>query len=287
VSKIAFHLTPLVAVLVSLLPAVPAQAQSIRTFVSTAGTDNPSCSLASPCRHFSAAVAATVAGGEVDALDPGAYGSFTISQAISIEGQGWAYVAPPPNGNAITISAGGSDKINIRGVSLNGVGTANTTGIKCNGGGSLNIQNSVVRNFGGGGIAIVGCANVAISNTLVSDNGTGISFSTPQLSTIKGIVSQSTVANNAGDGILLNPTNSLAQVMVVDTVVVNNASANLTAGLHAVSPGANLTISRSVITDNGTGVFNDGATAVNTYVDNKISGNGTDVTGTLAPLSNR
>src|SRR5258707_5775890 len=87
------------------LPAVPAQAQSIRTLVSTAGSDNPSCSLAAPSRHFSAAVAATAAGGEVDALDPGGYRSFTITQAISIEGQGWSYIAPPANSAAITINA--------------------------------------------------------------------------------------------------------------------------------------------------------------------------------------
>src|SRR5258708_38685782 len=116
------------------LPAVPAQAQSIRPFVSTAGSDSNPCSLASPCRHFSAAVAATAVGGEVDALDPGAYGSFTVSQTITIEGQGWSYVAPPNNGNAITINAG-SGNVTIRGVSLNGIGTSTTNGIVFNSGG--------------------------------------------------------------------------------------------------------------------------------------------------------
>src|SRR5271168_4542210 len=128
------------------LPAVSAQAQSIRTFVSTSGTDNPSCSLTSPCRHFSAAVTATAVGGEVDALDPGAYGSFTISQAISIEGQGWSYVAPGANGNAITINAV-SGNVTIHGVSLNGVGTTNTTGIQFNSGDSLTVTDCVVQNF--------------------------------------------------------------------------------------------------------------------------------------------
>src|SRR5271168_61546 len=110
------------------LPAVSAQAQSIRTFVSTSGTDNPSCSLTSPCRHFSAAVAATALGGEVDALDAGAYGSFVIGQAITIEGQGWSYVAPGANGNAITINAV-SGNVTIRGVSLNGAGITGTTNV--------------------------------------------------------------------------------------------------------------------------------------------------------------
>src|SRR5258708_14267360 len=85
------------------LPAVPAQAQSIRTFVSTAGSDSNPCSLTQPCRHFSAAVAATAVGGEVDALDPGAYGSFPILPAITIQGQGGSHVAPPAGGNAIPL----------------------------------------------------------------------------------------------------------------------------------------------------------------------------------------
>src|SRR5260370_17052168 len=52
------------------LPAVQAQAQSIRTFVSTAGSDSNPCSLAAPCRHFQAAVNATALRGELDPLHP-------------------------------------------------------------------------------------------------------------------------------------------------------------------------------------------------------------------------
>src|SRR5215813_14752506 len=104
------HFIGLVAMaLVSLLVATPANAQSIRTFVSTAGSDSNPCSLTAPCRHFSTAVAATSPGGEVDALDAGAYGSFIIDRPITIEGQGWSYVAPPNNGNAITINTSGGN----------------------------------------------------------------------------------------------------------------------------------------------------------------------------------
>ena len=76
-----------------------------RTFVSAAGNDSNPCSFAAPCRHFQAAVNATSLGGEVDALDPAGYSPIVISQAITIEGQGWSYIAPPPSGNAITINA--------------------------------------------------------------------------------------------------------------------------------------------------------------------------------------
>ena len=133
-TKIPFLLTLLVALLVCLLPIAPAQAQAPRTFVSAAGSDSNPCSFAAPCRHFQAAVMATSAGGEVDALDPAGYGPITISQAVTIEGQGWSYIAPPTGGNAITINAV-SGKVSIHGVSLNGVGiTGTTTGIQFNSG---------------------------------------------------------------------------------------------------------------------------------------------------------
>ena len=117
------------------LPAAQAQAQAPRTFVSAAGSDSNPCSFAAPCRHFQAAVAATSTGGEVDALDPAGYGPITISQAITIEGQGWSYIAPPAGGNGITINAV-SGNVSIHGVSLNGAGkiTGITNGIVFNSG---------------------------------------------------------------------------------------------------------------------------------------------------------
>ena len=157
------------------LPAVSAQAQAPRTFVSAAGSDSNPCSFAAPCRHFQAAVNATSGGGEVDALDPAGYGPIIISQAITIEGQGWSYIAPPADGNAILINAV-SGKVTIRGVSLNGVGMANAIGILFNSGASLNVQNSVIENFSRYGILFQpnGSSKISVSNTQVSDNNYGI-----------------------------------------------------------------------------------------------------------------
>jgi hypothetical protein len=174
--------------LVSLLVAVPANAQAPRTFVSAAGTDNPKCSFAAPCRHFQAAVTAISPGGEVDALDPAGYGPITIDRAITIEGQGWSYIAPPAGGNAITIAiASGTGNVAIHGVSLNGAGiAAPTNGIVFNSGSSLTVTNCVAQNFvlgdqaGGSGILIQptsGTANVVITNTIFSnDSNAGIYY---------------------------------------------------------------------------------------------------------------
>src|SRR5215472_3490923 len=136
------------ALLSAIVASVSAQAQSPRTFVSATGSDSNPCTFALPCRHFQAAVNVTAAGGEVDALDPAGYSPITISQAITIEGQGWSYIAPPAGGDAITINAGATDNIVIRGLSLNGAGVAGpTNGIVFNSGGGLTVTNCVVQNF--------------------------------------------------------------------------------------------------------------------------------------------
>jgi hypothetical protein len=241
-AKIAFLFTLLVAALVCLVPAAPAQAQSIRTFVSTAGSDSNPCSLTSPCRHFQAAVNATSAGGEVDALDPGAYGSFTISHAITIEGQGWSYVAPPANGAAITIAATTSDTINIHGVSLNGAGAGgNTTGIVFADGGGLEIVDCTIRNFTQTGVYVgVGSSPplgtiLLISNTRVLDNPTAGIDIAPQAGGAVMIAIDRVTANNNGYGIYMNSATDTSGIRGTITNSVINSNVN--AGIAATNPG--------------------------------------------------
>src|SRR6202163_1779190 len=121
-SKTAIVLIPLITVLVCLLPTVPAQATGApRTFVSAAGSDSNNCAnVATPCRHLAAAYAATLPNGEIFVLDPANYGSLTITGPVSIQGHGWASIAPVSGENAITINANAGDAINIIGVVLDG-----------------------------------------------------------------------------------------------------------------------------------------------------------------------
>jgi hypothetical protein len=114
--------------------AAPAQAAGApRTFLSAAGSDSNSCTnVATPCRHLAAAFAATAEDGEIYVLDPANYGSLTITHGVSIEGHGWASIAPVSGSPAITINAGNFDKINIIGVVLDGTALAGTTGILFN-----------------------------------------------------------------------------------------------------------------------------------------------------------
>jgi hypothetical protein len=296
------------------LPAVSAQAQAPRTFVSAAGSDSNPCSFAAPCRHFQAAVNATSAGGEVDALDPAGYGPITISQAVTIDGQGWSYIAPPANGNGITINAV-SGNVSIHGVSLNGAGiTGGTNGIVFNSGDSLNVADCVAQNFGSNGILIQptsGTISFVIINTIVSNdafqgiayvplsgsasaNGvidhvvatrndtTGITINTLSGSGSTTVaISNSIASNNAITGIfVINAINGSAPLAVS---IDNTTTSGNRDGIDAYST-SNVLLGRSVITGNtSTGITN--STSPNTfysYKDNRINlNNGTNFTGSL------
>jgi hypothetical protein len=127
------------AVFACSMHAAPAQAQ--RVFVSATGSDGNPCTFASPCRTFQHAHNTTAAGGEIDELDPAGYGTVTISKAISIQGHGYAGIAAPNGATAITINAGLSDEINLRGLLIDGVGSGQA-GIVLYGGAVLEIQES-------------------------------------------------------------------------------------------------------------------------------------------------
>src|SRR5881398_1687321 len=65
-----------------------AQAQATRTWVSGVGDDANPCSRTAPCKTFAGAISKTAVGGEIDALDPGGFGTLTITKSITIDGTG-------------------------------------------------------------------------------------------------------------------------------------------------------------------------------------------------------
>ena len=304
--------------LAAVLPAVSAQAQAPRTFVSAAGSDSNPCSFAAPCRHFQAAVNATSAGGEVDALDPAGYGPITITQAITIEGQGWSYIAPPPGGNGITINAV-SGNVSIHGVSLNGAGiTGGTNGIVFNSGDSLTVTDCVVQNFignsafNGNGILMEpasGTFSFVITNTNVSNDGffgihyvptgaasatgtidhvvatnemSGIVIDTTESAgTTKVAISNSIASNNSNDGIGIGTLNATLQASIDNCSISGNGT-----GVD-VESSAEVEIGRSVITLNVTGVQNGTSPAgAFSYQDNRIHLNTTtNISRALSSLS--
>src|SRR5690242_21705525 len=63
------------------LPAAPAVPLT-RTYVSGTGNDSSPCTASQPCATFQAALALTLAGGEIFVLNSANYGPVTINKAL-------------------------------------------------------------------------------------------------------------------------------------------------------------------------------------------------------------
>ncbi|MEA2907443.1 MAG: hypothetical protein QOI12_4830 [Alphaproteobacteria bacterium] len=284
------------------LQAVPGQAQTARTFVSANGSDANVCSRSAPCRTFQAAHDKTTAGGEINVLDPGGYGSLLISKSISVvnDGAGSAGILVPSGMTGITINAGSSGIVNLRGLIIEGAGVGQV-GIRFNNGKSLTIQDSVVRNVAGNGIEFFPTVNshLAASNTYLSDNfgsgilvnpvGSGLTvtsvvshveahnngfgvgvFGRSSTGTVKMAVTDSVMSKNVNTGITSDsgPGFSIASVTVKNSVSVHNLT-----GVYANSAQASMRIGQSSISDNGNGWKVENGGTIQSYGDNYIDGN--------------
>jgi Right handed beta helix region len=193
--------------------SAPAYAQATRTWVSGVGDDANPCSRTAPCKTFAGAFSKTFINGEIDCLDPGGYGTLTITKSITIDCSDslGSVLASGTNGFVIGIAVSANDPfrtVRLRGLSINGTGASGTIGTRTGlkgvsilnaatviledvvisnfsqqgvadartTGGKLLIRNSVIRDNTLAGIAAVGAAtnNVSIENTHSINNGFGV-----------------------------------------------------------------------------------------------------------------
>jgi hypothetical protein len=287
-----------------------AKAQA-RVFVAAQGSDSNPCSFALPCRTFQHAHDTVAANGEIDVLDPAGYGAVTITKSISIQGHGFSGISVA-SGTAITINAGASDKINLRGLLLDGVGTG-AIGIKHMAGGVLSIEGSLIRGFTSWGVDFAPNASskLYIADTLVSENGdTGVYFIPSGAGTVTGVLDRvesnnnggagfavdgnsssatinvtladSVSSHNTGDGISYNAATVAGAVMVRSTTIASNGGN----GVNVIGAAAKLRIARSMITGNAIGFATSSSGTLVSYSDNSLDSNATNgvATSTIGPL---
>jgi hypothetical protein len=296
------------ALVCALVVAPFAHGAAQRTFVSTTGVNNPSCSLGSPCRDFTSAIAATNPSGEVIVLDSGGYGAVTITQAVSI-------IAPPGvyagisvfTGDGVTVAAAAADKVTLRGLSINGQG--GNRGIVIASGGEVNIEQCIVANMGGDGIQVNGGHAISLRGSILRGNGghgLDIAAGAPEVHAL-----DSNFSNNLGHGILVaagsldaariaadingdngvraEPATGSAQVTLTDSSFQGNTQTGAAAATTVASSKAYLAVARSTSSRNagagfGANSFNVG-TAILTIAESAAlenDGNGVVVNGTNA-----
>src|SRR6516165_7685744 len=231
------------ATLSSGLFTMPAQAQRARVFVASYGNDSNPCTFGSPCKTFQQAVNVVDAGGEVTAIDSAGFGPININKAVTVTSPDGveAGIVPAAGGNAITINAGSSEAIGLRGLTINGAGVA-LNGVVFNRGGTLTIQNCVVRNLTGQGInfvPITGISSLSVTYTYVGNNGGyGIlvqpSGSASATATFDHVETKYNGASAYGISIDANLTTGAISATAIDSVSSNNGGGFIA---QASSPG--------------------------------------------------
>ena len=280
-----------------------AQAQATRTWVSGVGDDVNPCSRTAPCKTFAGAISKTATNGEINALDPGGFGTLTITKSITVNGAetNASVLNAGITGFTINYNSFGADvrrSVRIRNVSIQGADTgtggirilgaaANTTNSEVlienvtidgqnaanargindqrDGGGTLFINNVTISNCAGTGIAIApAIGSTAINATINNTRLYNCFFGIVASSGARVVVNNSVVTGSVGG------TGFLAESPAGGTSelhVNNSVSSSNLVGVQTTA-GGTLRIANSDIVYNGTSVSG----TVLSYGNNRVSG---------------
>jgi len=201
-----------------------------RTFVASTGDDvnaGVSCRLTAPCRSFSVAIGQTRPGGEVLVLDSAGYGPVTITQAVSIIAPAGVYAGVSVfSGDGVTVNAGTSDTVVLRGLTITGVGGAN--GVVVNTAGSVDVGRVEISGFSGDGIKFNDGNTLILRDSISRQNGhNGFTFSPAAGGTL--IVERSSFDGNSNNGGTVIGTSSI-YTPTLASIVGSSATGNLASG---------------------------------------------------------
>lgn len=293
-TKLRFTLNTMGVLVLFLAFTTLTNAQATRTWVSGVGDDVNPCSRTAPCKTFAGAISKTATGGEISVLDPGGYGTLTITKAITVDGgtgAGWgSTLAAGLSGFTVNITTNlSTDKVTLRNLSINGNNTAGGFhGIRFLDGAELNVQNVDIFNFTGSGISVAQtqAANVYIRNVNIDRcvNGITLSTTTPGIggsiidTTIDGVTTNGIVATNGvfmivrdvtiarpgGTGVKVDGASGLN----CEGVMVQGA----TTGFETTNASARIRIANSAAYDGNTGLSHT-AGNITSAGGNRIDGN--------------
>jgi hypothetical protein len=310
--RLVFH--TLAVVIFCLVAFSAAQAQATRTWVSGVGDDLNPCSRTAPCKTWAGAFSKTFINGEIDALDPGGYGTLTISKSITLDGgtgSGWgSTLASGTVGFTVNIAVNANDPLRqaiLKHLSINGAGSSGTIGTRTgtNGinyiqGNQLIVEDCQIFNFNTTGIRVSLTNNGAldVTRTTIDSCQVGISHTTTA-GTVNSSISNSVIQNCVGNGLQVDA----GTVNISNSLVANNGGAgivaqgaigsvinadnnevvnNTGAGISAGNASGTVRINGNAIHRNGTGLNNAGT--MQTCANNKNYGNTTEISGATTPV---
>ena len=292
--------------------ASPALGLANRVFVSARSGNNANfCdNVNTPCQALQGALIQLNPCGEAIVLDSGGYGPVTITQSVAIDAApGITAFIHPPSGDAITVNAGASDTISLRGLTLNGGSGA---GIVINTAGSVHIENCVISGFStpaGIGLVIQATAansRVFMTDTIVRQNERGIrlnggrgsiehcridgnSFTGVEAVGTDFTARDSVVAGNGNDGFFVNAIGTKNTILNVYQCLVTNNGGD---GIDALNSGTGFVdarVANSSISENfGVGMAAGAGVTFESLGNNFARGNiGGEVSGTVTVVAAR
>jgi hypothetical protein len=225
-------------------------AQATRTWVSGVGDDANPCSRTAPCKTFAGAISKTAAGGEIDAIDSGGFGTLTITKSVTIDGHNVMAGMLASGTNGVTINAAATDVVTLRGLSI--TSTQATPGLI--------------------GVSVLSAAAVHVEDCLISGYNNGAISVKPAATPTTLFIKHSTLNGNAGGGLIIGGA-AAVQAVIVKSNLFNDGTALL------ATDSARVTIHESVLSGNiGYGIWSQGTAEVN-MDHGLISSNGVGVQG--------
>jgi len=210
-NKFRFTIQMLAIAIFTFAFASMAQAQATRTWVSGVGDDVNPCSRTAPCKTFAGAISKTAKDGEISVLDPGGFGTVTITKSITINGTpgagyGSILAALAPSGVTVNITDVNDIRKTVRlnWLDINGA-SSGTDGVRFLAGNALYVENTNIDGFTGAGITIP--SSTQVTNNLILRNVS--------------------IRNCAGNGVNINNTSGNATVMAFDNVMITRSGNNL------------------------------------------------------------
>jgi len=301
-SKVRFTLNILALAILTLTVTSITQAQATRTWVSGVGDDLNPCSRTAPCKTYAGAISKTAKDGEISTLDPGGFGTVTITKNITIDGtQGAGFgsiLSSGVNGVNVNDSATATPNtivVTLRNLSINGAGTTlGTNGVNFTSGKAVHVEHCDIQNFATNGILVnvnsAGGAELYVEDTTIHNVAQGIRLTNANAASfVIGILDGlniSHLTSSSGNGVVMEtagfatirdsmisfalPGGSGAGIKVTGAggaSIINTTVAHCPTGI-ALTAGSTNRITHSAIINNVTGVSFAGGAVLRSFGDN-------------------
>jgi len=295
-----------------LASSLPLHALSAKVFVTPIGKDAVNCgAILTPCKTLAGAVAVVSPGGTVIVLTSGEYGPATITKAVTIEANGVTALVQTA-GDAITISAGPSDIVTLKGLTLSN-GNFQGSGVMINSARAVHIEDCSMRGFTSGVFAFQWSGQLSLHGTTARNNDSGVNLRSPggridaeidhcvfetngiginvqdgTHTVVRGTASSGNLHGISGQGSF----GAALDLTVVDCVVANNTAIGIASETTDPASSTLVRVAGSTVTGNQQGfvqaTFGGGPAVFLSRGDNTVEGNSQgDLNGAIGSYSGK